>query len=253
MSWQEYEAALVQRLLYQFPAPMFGVRGTDASGEHRVRGRYSETGRQLDVAVYQPGQSAPFFVADAKRRGRPIAVPDVEAFSGLLADIGAELGLLASPVGFSKSAARRARHAGVTLYVMTFSDALLAKWLVAARSVFPGDSYFHPELARALHAFNDRSAPWDVVHELEGGGASSGEPLPFDDCMAFFNATLASERRQAVQLLLHIATAHVDDGWRFNAIQLLDEHAKLSSALRIQLLETERDPETIALLKGLDG
>src|SRR5215210_1847788 len=111
--WKLYERGLLAWLRYNFPEPNFEVHGTVAGREYRVRGRLSQCRRQLDVAVCRSGESAPFLIADAKFRARPIGVMHVEAFIGLMEDVGATAGVLAAPNGPSKPAPRRAEAANV--------------------------------------------------------------------------------------------------------------------------------------------
>src|SRR5688572_20032947 len=149
-NWKRYERGLLERLRYDFP--YFKVCGTIAGPPHRALGRLSLVRRQLDAAVYRPGESAPFLIADAKFYTDPIDVKDVEAFIGLMEDVGATLGELAAPKGGTGAAKRRAAAADVRICVMSFDVALTFRWYPVAREVFPYDWLFHEQLARAIHA-----------------------------------------------------------------------------------------------------
>jgi hypothetical protein len=107
-----------------------------------------------------------------------------------------------------------------------------------ARSIYPQDWYFRAELARAVRLLNEAAPADDVIQALES--------LAFDEWDAFMRHGLEHHPDVAVPLLEAIAAYHLDDSWRFNAIELLDD--RLSIDLAEQLRRRERDPETVALL-----
>ncbi len=98
ISPETYEFALLQRLKHEFEPQGLKVCGTENGKEHYVRGRFSLIRRQLDIAVYRPGENIPFLVADAKRHGNRIYVKQVETFIGMLEDVNASIGLLVAPL-----------------------------------------------------------------------------------------------------------------------------------------------------------
>src|SRR5579884_1635173 len=68
----------------------------------RLRGRNSNTERQIDVLVRQRiGQYEMIIVLDAKDHARPVDVKGVEEFYGLVSDVGAHKGALVCPRGFT--------------------------------------------------------------------------------------------------------------------------------------------------------
>jgi hypothetical protein len=79
----------------------------------RVRGRFSDKSRQIDVLMdlRHDTDNSRRVIVDAKRRRRKLDVKDVEAFEGLMKDVGAHHGYLVSLVGHSKAAERRAQDA----------------------------------------------------------------------------------------------------------------------------------------------
>lgn len=241
---ERYEAALLQRLREQFPAPTFEVKGTVAGRQHRVAGRYSKgkKGRQLDAAVYRAGASRPFLVADAKRYAtRKIGLREVESFIGLLDDIDCKLGVMASPLGGTEPAKRRVAFAGVTVEVMTYEEALQAEWLPTAREVYPWDWIFRPDLASALAAIHDeRASPDDVAHALE--------QIAFDEWERFVQYALSHVPREALEFLEYVARNHHDSGWRYNAVHILLHEGLLGASTAEHIRKTELDPEILELL-----
>jgi NAD-dependent dihydropyrimidine dehydrogenase PreA subunit len=98
----------------------------------RVPGHRSGINRQIDVYVTGAfaGSVLPnpaTLAVDCKCWSAKVDVSDVDRFVGLLEDIGADMGLLITTVGFSKAAQDRAAQArGVHLQVITFDE--LAEW-----------------------------------------------------------------------------------------------------------------------------
>lgn len=78
----------------------------------RLRGRVSEHSRQIDVLIDRrhDTDNSQRIIVDAKKRNRKIDVTHVEAFKGLMEDVGARHGYLVCPVGYTKSALKRAEQ-----------------------------------------------------------------------------------------------------------------------------------------------
>lgn len=79
----------------------------------RLTGRISRRSRQIDVLIdlRHDTDNTQRIIVDAKRRTRKIGVTEVEAFKGLMEDVGATHGCLVCPSGYTKSAERRAQSA----------------------------------------------------------------------------------------------------------------------------------------------
>lgn len=79
----------------------------------KVLGAKSGIKRQIDVLIdaRHDTDNTHRIIVDAKRRTRKIDVSDVEAFQGLMEDVGATHGYLVCPVGHTATAERRAQDA----------------------------------------------------------------------------------------------------------------------------------------------
>lgn len=77
----------------------------------RIRGRISKRSRQVDASIdaRHCTQNLNRLIVDAKLRKRKVDIKDVEAFRGLMEDVGAAYGYLVCSAGFTKSAERRAQ------------------------------------------------------------------------------------------------------------------------------------------------
>jgi hypothetical protein len=226
--WKHYERGLLAWFRYSFLKPNFEVHGTVAGRQHRVPGRLSLSKRQLDAAVYRSGEGAPFLIADAKFHARPINVTHVEAFIGLMEDVGATHGVLATPNGPSKSAQRRAEAADVDVYPMSLDDALAAPWYLIAHEVYPYDRAFHPQLTRVIRALKTNGCPQEVETGLES--------VAFEEWERFVWWTLGHHPEEGVSLLIWVARYHHDDGWVYNAARILEEGGLMPPELRAELL-----------------
>ena len=235
----EYEKALYEKLLYEFPRGAFHLVCDD-----HVVGRYSEAPRQLDVAVYRRDQSHPFLVADAKRRGRAIDVGLVDCFIGTLEDIGPDtkIGAIVSLMGFSEAAQRRAAACEIELLVVSVDEALQMNWRPIARRIYPRDWAFHPELTAGLQSLHRGDSPNRTIQRLER--------IPFEEWIGFVEYGLANHPAEAGGFLRFVALNHYDDGWRFNAVQQLIGSNLIDRADVEAILAQESDPATIQLLRA---
>ena len=236
---ERYEAALLERLTWPFPPPLFRVEGKRDGQAHKHM-RHSGNPRQLDVAVYRG--DALVLVADAKRHEtRSLDIADVDAFVGMLDDVGCKFGILASPRGFTKGAKRRAAITNIELLLLTYEEALTAELLPVARRIYSSDWAYHPNLASALLAIN-RNEKWKNI-------AEKLETIPFEEWERFAEYAMVHHPAEAIEFLRMVSLNHHDDGWRFNAARLLIEGGMLDESLRLSLIEKEKlDPDFLALL-----
>ncbi len=82
-----------------------------ATPNARLIGRISKRSRQIDVLIdlRHDRDNSRRVIVDAKKRKRKIDVQDVEAFRGLMEDVGATHGYLVCPTGYTKAAEHRAQ------------------------------------------------------------------------------------------------------------------------------------------------
>lgn len=96
--------------------------GCQVALDERVRGRFTNRLRQVDVTVRGPlvGVASGFIAVECKRHARRVDVRLVESFIGLVGDVRADVGLMVSASGFSKSAlARIAGERGARLLAVS--------------------------------------------------------------------------------------------------------------------------------------
>ena len=92
-----------------------------------LMGKDSGVEREIDIVVRQrTGQYELFVAIDCKDYKRRVDVKAVEAFLGLVADVGAHKGAMVASRGFTEAAKTRARNAGIDLYSLI--DAQEHEW-----------------------------------------------------------------------------------------------------------------------------
>ncbi len=239
-TWKDYEDAVYNMLYYHYRPPLYLVR----RDVRDIRGRYSKSSRQMDVVVYRDENfDHPMLAVECKFYKRKLHVKDVEAFIGMMDDIGADEGMLVSLKGFARSAERRASAANLRVVTLSLGDAIRLNWRELARRVFPYDEQFHPEMGDALYEL-DTADDLDTYVEFL-------EDLPFEEWDAVLETYFQKNRDRCITALENIARYHSDDGWRFNAIRILVEHKSLEQKLQSELLQVEIDLETIELLQSV--
>lgn len=120
--WQQLELLIAE--IQKDLAP-----GATITHNASLWGHDSETNRQIDVLVEQQiGQFPMRIVFDCKDYKVPVDVKGVESFAGMVRDVRAHQGCLVSAMGFSASAKKAAKKAGIALYSPV--DTAPHKWQV---------------------------------------------------------------------------------------------------------------------------
>ena len=114
--WQKFEklVASIQKTL----APKAKIIHDD-----KVRGKISNTLRQIDISIRQNvGQYSLFVAIECKDYKDPVDINTVEEFKSKLKDISANKGAIVSASGFTKAAKNIAIDAGIDLYRLVDTD-----------------------------------------------------------------------------------------------------------------------------------
>jgi len=238
-AWRVYERAMFNELYYEFRPPRFVVK----PDVREIIGKHSQEKRQIDVAVFDTrNMSHPLLAVESKRYSRKLNVKDVEAFVGMLADIGAQRGILVCPLGFSEGARRMAHAFDIVTRTLSLENAERLNWREVTRTVFPWDEAFHPTMGDAYHAFASSEQIWEWIDALQ--------ELPFEEWEAMVFSYQQIDQGKCEKMLRVIAQLHPDGDWRFNAIRLLDELGFLEESIREVLLQSESDIDVRELLEG---
>ncbi len=106
-SWEIYERMIARLIAVQVESDLC------VTPNARVVGRISGRSRQIDVLIdsRHDTDNSRRIIVDAKKRTRKIDITDVEAFRGLMEDVGATHGYLVSPAGHTEAAEKRAQTA----------------------------------------------------------------------------------------------------------------------------------------------
>jgi hypothetical protein len=236
MNSSEYEKALTEKLLYEFPPPAFRVIHNQI-----FIGKYSGGKRQIDVAVFRDGESDPFLVAEAKLHKDTIDINHVDAFITKIKDVNAKIGIMVVSSKYTKSQKKLAKTFDIELRIMTIEEALEAQWLSVARHIFPLDWAFHPQIAAGLYRLQKNESPSNVLEAIEN--------IPFDEWMSLVQYAINKHPLEVGNFLWFVTQDHPDDGWRFNAIQELITSGLIKLFDVNQILQHQNDPEILYMLQ----
>lgn len=118
MNWKDYEKEIHDYFAKAYP-------NADISHDVKVKGRYSQTERQIDILIedYVAGNRIRI-VVDGKFFSQKIDVKNVEMFIGMLNDCEVNKGLLITQEGFSEAAIKRAHYdpLDIDLDILNFKD-----------------------------------------------------------------------------------------------------------------------------------
>lgn len=233
----EYEEAVLQQFRILYPVPEFDVRR-----DIQFPGRYSKSPRQIDVMVYRRGESAPILMIEAKRHSRKVDLTRAGMTIGLVRDVGTVPAVMVSASGFSRAAERQLAAEDIGHLTITVKRAQNLRWIGPLTDQFVIDREFRElsgEMVEALRV-GDVSAFWYL-------------DCPYEEWIAIFRTGQAMFSKSTNEVLNTMTEHHVDDGCRFNAMQLLEEDGALSAARITELLSVERDPDNRELLEMLQA
>jgi hypothetical protein len=105
-AWELYERMIARMISDQLSTDLC------VTPNARIVGKISGRSRQIDVLIEtrHTTNSSMRVIVDAKRWRRKINVADVEAFRGMMEDVGATHGYLVCPNGYSRAAETRAQR-----------------------------------------------------------------------------------------------------------------------------------------------
>lgn len=183
--------------------------GAEVRQDQRVKGQITGVPRQIDILVRIPSEAGEVtLVVDCKDHNAPVDVKDMEAFLGLLEDVGANRGAIVSALGFTEAAVKRAVRAGVD--PLTYIDVESVDW--PSKVAAPVMIERYSPLAAFSFAFP---------------GASS-EPIALEDVQP--TAELSDEQGHALGTPLSLFAALWNDGHPFSPEQSTYEDLSLAAA-----------------------
>lgn len=232
MKPKQYEKAVAEFVRIDFPAPFYEV-----ILDYRLPARKSQIKRQIDVAVFERGQTSPFLIVEAKRHARPINVGVAGSTVSMVQDVGSVPAIMISTNGFTRAAQNLLAADGIRHLTLSILQATALKWVPALKARFALDREFALVSAEFVEALRIANAqPFE------------DEVLPYEEWLAIIDTGLCVFPSQTRAILRSIARDHLNDGYRYNAIQLLAEENALSHNLLLNLLASETDPDVLELI-----
>lgn len=232
MEFDKFERAFYNKLVYQFPLPYFIVTHNDVE-----KGIFSKCNRQLDVTVRLNIEKRPIkILVDTKNWVSKIGLKTVENFIGMVEDVNPKIGILVSPLGFTKYADNRISTVDIYLELLTINEALELNLRELVRDIFPHDWAFHPQMAESFMKLKKGE-----VNEF----IDALDHVPYEEWLSVIKYSLTVEYYKdiVVKALREISINHYDSGWRFNAITILSDIGKLNNDLYDYLINYEIDQE----------
>jgi hypothetical protein len=132
--WRQYEKEIYEHLVHSYPH-------AEVSLDVKLKGAISKTYRQVDILLGEELRGERVRTAyDAKFHNRPIDLPHVESFLGMLRDIQVNRGVLISKEGYTRSAYERVFNDEMDLDLDIWSLDEFNKWQAASAIPYAGDS-----------------------------------------------------------------------------------------------------------------
>ena len=116
--WEKYEEQIFEKLRADFP-------DGEILKNQKIKGIFSKRSRQIDILIKGNLIGKEIIgVIDCKKFSKKINVKTVESFIGFLEDVGANLGIMITNKGYSKSAENRVRNytRDIRLDIVAFED-----------------------------------------------------------------------------------------------------------------------------------
>jgi hypothetical protein len=235
MTPTEYEKAVLQRFRTDWPPPQFEVK-------HNIRmfGRKTKVRRQIDISIFEAGQSAPFLIVEAKRHTRAIDAGRAGATIALVQDVGGIPALMVSTSGFSVAAERHLESEEIGHLTITLKEAQGLRWIPLVEERFAVEQEFRHISGELVEALRNG----DAVSFLDGD-------LPYEEWLAVFACGQSLFPTSTAKVLKVLAREHFDDGVRFNAVMLLDEADQLEMDDLEAVICRETDPDALEALHEL--
>jgi hypothetical protein len=104
ITWSRYETEV-------FDACKIAFRNARVTKNEKIRGKFSGRSRQIDILIKENiGGKEILIVVDCKLYSQKADIKHVESFIGMIADIGADKGLMVAEKGYTESALKRAYY-----------------------------------------------------------------------------------------------------------------------------------------------
>lgn len=215
--------------------------GAQVRHNERIRGHKTRVLRQIDVTVRtQVGQFPLLIAFECKDLSRPANVNHVEAFAGLLEDIGANKGVLVSARGFTKAAKRRSAEAGIDVYRLVdaedhdwktyatipilFHDNILVKSYFTLHFSCPPESGFEADDFEKveIYDFDGKSlgSPLDILRGCWNDGGVFDSPGHFKEVPLLQDIALFIRHRRKLYAVKLRAEAWVEQRSYFGRVPL---------------------------------
>jgi hypothetical protein len=118
LDWEDYENAVYEALRFHYPL-------AQVEKNQKIRGKFSKRIRQIDILIIEKIEGIDYKICvECKYYNKKIDIKTVESFIGMAADIEADIGLIITEKGYTKSALKRAFYnpAEIELDILSISE-----------------------------------------------------------------------------------------------------------------------------------
>lgn len=182
---------------------------------------------------------------ECKRHNKKIDAKFVDSFFGMMEDVNIKEGIIVSPFGFTKGAKNPCGPVNIEPYEIDYEGENRLKFGDVIRKIFPWDEHQHIIMMESSNSFFNEK---DIIATIE-----NMDQMMYEEWKSLIRFLYANDSELCIKILIYISFNHSESGWRFNAIQHLNEFNGLDEELLLKLKETEDDPETLNLITELES
>lgn len=228
---KEYENAIYLRI------------DSDLGQYFRVEKNYHYKGKEIDIAVIDDSGNILIGI-ECRRRKRGTNKKEVRELIKKLKDMGVITGYIIS-VKFSNDAEIHVKEKGFEAYTITVDEACKYNWFDKITHILPyvQDECSSHFVTRALISLIHISDPEKFIDWIDS--------LTLESWLETISLSMQINLHKTIEALQIIAEKHYDSGWRFQAIEQLNNHGYLDSDYIEYLLLTESDLEVRDFLQSL--
>lgn len=239
----EYEKAILEKLKYEF-----GEKYRIERNYVIHNGLISKGKVQFDIAIYRKNEANPFWLIECKawkKNSMKKFIDQVRLTPTKLEELSSSIEVYTFIMQNepNESAKNIIEYKGFRYEVISEKEAIERDWYYVAHKIFPFDVEFHSIMNTAIN---------EVVNNNNQKAVEELENIPYEEWLAVIDYSFDKYPNTIEKLLRLVAEYHYDDGWRYNAIQKLDEYNTLDEEFVSILLNKEKDYDTRELLLSIN-
>ena len=237
----KYEDQILEKIKYEFDDSFKYEKN------YKIDGLISKGIVEFDIAIFRECESDPFWIIECKAWNKNTMkklINEIRLTPTKVKELNKKPEMFTFIVQNkpNNSAINIAQYEKIGIEVISEQEADERKWFYEANEIFPYDSMFHPKIYQAKKEI-EKDNYILAIDKLEN--------IAYEEWLAIVDYSFDKYRVTIESLLRTVAEYHYDNGWRYNAIQKLDENGCLDEDFKEFLLQKESDLEIRELLLNL--